>query len=209
MNEMAVTQAKTSNSKAYQHPASAGKDLSDGWQFVNFSQTRSKTDPELRRVVRVRAMRHFKKRQREQASKVSHTSAYTTLQLSQSLPIRSSDHPQDGNVDHDDPLKRSTNFHWPDEWDQLVDEASAFATSSLAACPSSSGDEQPMTLGTGKAETMIPYSTKAVARRPSVASPSMHLGSCIGDPFYSYPISDPHNDKLLYHRKRSLPAEIK
>ena len=90
-----------------------------GWQFVNLGQSEPNDRAEQRKVVRTNAMRHYRKSQRERrngdAVVATEANAHASAAAHSPLVRRTRD---DGS-----PWLTGNYQTWPNEWDQMLDEA--------------------------------------------------------------------------------------
>lgn len=203
MNERSLRRSGSSNTGAKKKPITSGKDGESAWQFVNLSEIQNAKDPELRKLVRVNAMRHYRRSQPRRRDMPPHqpdpaTSPYRRPEMLELSPCASVEVCEEDR--HDEPCLQDESLNWPSQWGQLLKEAHRTCDSwppptipEALQQPVPNNDED------------IPFSSysKTLVASPSLApscSPRLQLGSGNSDPFNSFPMRDnPRNSELLYH----------
>ena len=179
--------------------ASSNPHVQDGWQFVNLSESRQGKDADLRKLVRVNAMRDYRRRQKQrQSASIDHTSHKTPTTQFPSAPK-----PPAGTLevqpadDTDDALLHKAFSGWPREFEQELMEFQAISVL-LGRVRAPGKQERDSHLDA--LASSVPWQSP---RRTSVnVSPISILGGGNKDPFNTYPMSGwSRRSELLDHCK--------
>ena len=212
MNERPLKRVGSSSTRAKKKPIASGKDAECAWQFVNLSEMQHAKDPELRKLVRVNAMRHYRRSQPKRRDMPAHEAHSATnprcrTMTSELSPCATLDLCEE---DRDDELSlQDESLSWPSQWDQQLREAQG-TCDSWPPPPGSESLRQPASSnGEG---TLSSSDSKSMVASPILAprrSPMFLLGSGNSDPFNSFPIRDnPRSSELLYHCKPSKTSKL-
>ena len=179
--------------------ASSNPHVQDAWQFVNLSESRQGKDADLRKLVRVNAMRDYRRRQKQrQSASTDHTSHNTpTTQFpSAPQPPAGTREVQPGD-DTDDALLREAFSGWPGELEQELVEFQAISVP-LGRVRAPGKQERD-----SHRDASASFVPKRSPRHTSVnVSPISILGSGNKDPFNMYPVSGwSRRSELLDHCK--------
>ena len=198
---------RPSNTRAKRKSITSGADGGNGWKFVNLSESPHAKDPELRKVVRVQAMLHYRRSQSHRRDRHIHKPMYGIIPPS---PSKIPKYPslaalEQSEEDCDHPWLQDGTFSWPSQWHELLSDAEVTRDSSSR--PTTLEDLQQPALDNGEStladscsSSLIPYPGPALELSPFFLPRSGN-----SDPFNSFPIKDcPQNSELLYHCKPSL-----
>lgn len=203
MNDRPVKRVGSSNGRARKKSITSDRGGESAWQFVNLSEMQHAKDPELRKLVRVNAMRHYRRSQPKRRDGSPHrpnsaTSSHCRTMMSDVSPCTALELCEEDRDDesylHDESLS------WPSQWDQLLKEAQRMCD--LSPPRTISGAIQQPAPDNGEDPPSDSYS------KPMVVSPTqaprrsslLLLGSGNSDPFDSFPMKDnPQSSELLYH----------
>ena len=179
--------------------ASSNPHVQDGWQFVNLSESRQGKDADLRKLVRVNAMRDYRRRQKQrQSASIDHTSHKipTTQFPSAPQPPAGTREVQPAD-DTDDALLHEVLSGWPGELEQELVE---FQAISVPLGRARAPRKQERNSHRDALASSVPGRSP---RRTSVnVSPISILGGGNKDPFNMYPMSGwSRYSELLDHCK--------
>lgn len=206
---MSTTRVKPIKSKDRTNGSVARNDQTSVWQFINTSESKPATDPELRRIVRVNAMRSYRKRQkeireecRELPSLGKHSQPCPSSTGSQNPSISSC-----GKEINEVSWLADDDYHWPTEWDRLLSEAQRTCIYlSPLSIPGELPQLQHVSRDDDRDDTNYAGSRKPIVGAPALTiSPHLPDGCSNEDSFDSYPIKgQPQISELLYHCKLFL-----
>lgn len=170
------------------------------WQFVNISESKQATDADLRKVVRVNAMRDYRRREKHRLM----STPPPKLNCYRKVPaVLSNPAALRAEADDDDSMwLQSASNGWPSEWEQALSQVESTMSASFPL------RTRPVQANTA-AESDENINDTLCNKQSSVwqhngASPILMLGSGNKDPFNSYPIRNgPRHSELLSHCKYS------
>lgn len=197
---MSTTRVRPIKSKDRTNGNVARNDKTTDWQFINTSESKSVRDPELRRTVRVNAMRNYRKRQKEIRDDCRELPSLGK----QSQPCPSSTGSRNpsmsscGKEINGISWLAEDDYHWPTEWDRLLNEAQMAC---ISLSPLSILEELPQPQHVSRDNDSAGSETTCVTAALTI-SPHLPNGCSNEDPFDSYPIKGGSQmSELLYHCK--------
>ena len=208
MAGLPVRQKKSKRAQVKGKSANDPKNKAGAWQFVNSHQSDASKDAEVRKLVRVNAMRHYRKGQRERRQ---HDQPKAAVDILDPLPdpaymylgrphLQSC---QEKLTKYDESPWLIDLYEWPNDWERLLKEVRV-AMKNLTP----TGHDKMLLLNAMETdlERDIALRRKVSETKENLAvDPQPYIGNGSSDPFDSFPIKEaPTDSEYLFHCKLIL-----